>query len=117
MARHTAGGTVASPVAPPATPASPAPPVNAGVNSQMLRATLVAAGRANQSIHFNPNAAIQKCIFADGFVPNSSEFTVESGGLRFVGHQAEHLHTGEVQVYYVQEGLWDNVRFVGQAAG
>ena len=68
-------------------------------------------------MQFNPNAAIQKRIMADGFVPNSQEFSLEVGGRRYVGQQAENLRTGEVRVYYVQEGLWDDVKFVGRALG
>jgi hypothetical protein len=115
----TAGGAVpATPVPPqpPVTPVAPPPPAAAGVDP-ILRASLVAAGRANQKMQFNPNAAIQKRIVADGFVPNSEEFSMEVGGQRYVGQQCEHLGTGEVRVYYVQEGLWDDVQFVGQAAG
>ncbi|RME64849.1 MAG: hypothetical protein D6790_02670, partial [Caldilineae bacterium] len=77
-----------------------------------LRTALLAAGEAHQVIQFNPNAALQKRIFADGFVPNSTEFTLEQDGVRYVAQRAEHLHTGEVRVYYVQEGQWDQVRFV-----
>ena len=115
-----------TPVAPPAPPATPTPPapttppapaVSTAVNQPILRASLVAAGRANQRIRFNKDAAIQKRILADGFVPNSQEFSLEVGGLRYVGQQCEHLGTGEVRVYYVQEGLWDDVKFVGQALG
>lgn len=117
-----AGGAVIAPppvTPPPVTPQPPVapPPVVPDVAAAALRAALVAAGRANQSIRFNPQAAIQRRIFADGFVPNSGEFSVESGGVRFIGQQAEHLSTGEVRVYYVQEGIWDAVKFVGQAAG
>jgi len=68
-------------------------------------------------MRFNKDAAIQKRILADGFVPNSQEFSLDVGGLRYVGQQAEQLRTGEVRVYYVQEGLWDDVQFVGQALG
>lgn len=128
----TAGGVVAptpvAPLAPPAPPAptpqpqpvAPPPPAQPAANlgiEPVLRASLVAAGRANQRMQFNPNAAIQKRIVADGFVPNSQEFSLDVGGRRYVGQQAEHLRTGEVRVYYVQEGLWDEVQFVGQAAG
>ncbi len=108
----TAGG---APIAPPVI--SPQPPVNAGAGQQTLRGALLAAATAAQSIRFQPDAPIQKRIFADGFVPNSPEFSTEAGGLRYVGQQAEQLRTGEVRVYYVQEGLWDDVQFVGQAAG
>ncbi len=93
------------------------PSLETGSDHTGLREALVAAGRANQSIAFNPGAAIQRRIFADGFVPNSPEFSVESSGLRYVGQQAEQLRTGEVRVYYVQEGRWDDVQFVGRTLG
>lgn len=119
----TAGVVVPPTIAPPVTPAPPPsetpppPAVNTDVNQQVLRASLVAAGRANQRIRFNKDAAIQKRILADGFVPNSQEFSLDVGGLRYVGQQAENLRTGEVRVYFVQEGQWKDVRFVGQALG
>lgn len=124
----TAGGAIpvppavsppppATPVVPPvAAPVTPPLPVNTGADP-ILRASLVAAGRANQRLRFNPAAAIQKRIVADGFVPNSEEFSLDVGGQRYVGQQCEHLRTGEVRVYFVQEGLWEDVKFVGQAAG
>jgi len=116
----TTGGVVVQPVTPPQPPVAPAaPPATSpatGVDP-VLRASLVAAGRANQKMQFNPNAAIQKRIVADGFVPNSQEFSLDVGGKRHTGQQAEHLGTGEVRVYYVQDRLWDDVQFVGRAAG
>ena len=73
---------------------------------------LVAEAVTRQVMHFNPDAALQKRIFDDGFVPNSEEFAVEREGMRFQAQQAEHLRSGERRVYYVAHGDWDNVRFV-----
>lgn len=71
-------------------------------------------GEANkkQVIQFNPGAALQKRVFADGFVPNSTEFTVNSGGVDYQAQRAENLGTGRVRVYYVRPGDWGNVSFV-----
>jgi hypothetical protein len=73
---------------------------------------LLARGEANQVIYFNPDAALQKRIFADGFVPNSGEFRMTFEGAEYIAQRAEHLGTGAVRVYYVRAGDWDNVRFV-----
>lgn len=79
---------------------------------QDLPTALLRAAEQNQVIQFNPDAALQKAIFADGLVPNSSEFRVTVAGDTYIGQRAEHLHTGEVRVYYVQEGDWANVQRV-----
>jgi hypothetical protein len=79
-----------------------------------LTEVLLATGKTHQVIQFNPQAALQRRIFADGFVPNSSEFNAEVQGLRYLAQQAEHLGTGKVRVYYVLVGDWGNVRFVEQ---
>ena len=70
-------------------------------------------------LHFNPDAALQKRIFADGFVPNSAEFPLQVANVDYVGQQAENLKTGQVRVYYVRVGDWGNVQFAErpQAAG
>lgn len=81
-------------------------------DEQDLSAALIAAAEANQVIQFNPDAALQKAIFADGLVPNSSEFRVTVAGTTYVGQRAEHLDTGEVRVYYVQEDDWGSVQHV-----
>lgn len=78
--------------------------------------TLLAEAARKTLIKFNPRAALQRQIFADGFVPNSPEFEVEYGGRRYVAQAAEHLGTGEVRVYHVQEGDWANVAHVRQSA-
>jgi hypothetical protein len=63
-------------------------------------------------LQFNREAALQKRIFADGFVPNSSEFTIDQGGVQYIGQQAESLAGGERRVYFVQVGDWGNVQCV-----
>jgi hypothetical protein len=78
-----------------------------------LHERLLAAAVQAQVIQFNPDAALQKRIFNDGFVPNSPEFDVEAAGARYVGQRAEHLGTGEVRVYYVKVGEWDKVAYAG----
>lgn len=80
-----------------------------------LAQALLTTGQQHQVISFNPNAALQKRIFADGFVPNSTEFTLNRDGKQFVAQQAENLGNGEVRVYYVRAGQWDQVQFVVRA--
>ncbi len=70
---------------------------------------LLAKAAQEQVIEFNPDAALQKRIFADGFVPNSPEFEVKHGGKVYVAQRAEHLARGEVRVYHVEKGDWANV--------
>jgi hypothetical protein len=77
-----------------------------------LRGDLLAQGERNQVIYFNPDAALQKRIFADGFVPNSGEFRMTAEGVQYIAQRAEHLGTGAVRVYYVRVGDWGNVQFV-----
>ena len=74
-----------------------------------LQEKLLAAGERAQVIQFNPQAALQKRIFADGFLPNSPEVELEVEGVQYVGQRAEALGTGEVRVYYVIKGQWDQV--------
>ena len=80
-----------------------------------LGATLLAEGELHQVIQFNPDAALQKRIFADGFVPNSPEFSVPFDGATYICQRAEHLGTGEVRIYHVIVGDWGNVQFVSRA--
>lgn len=80
--------------------------------SGTLDETLLVAGEAAQVIKFNPDAAIQKVIFADGFVPNSPEFFVKWNGESYVGQRAEHLRTSQVRIYYCLVGDYGNVRYV-----
>jgi len=80
-----------------------------GVN---LNDLLVQEGKRCQVLEFNREAALQKRIFADGFVPNSTEFTLDQGGVQYIGQQAENLASGERRVYYVPVGDWGNVQCV-----
>lgn len=77
-----------------------------------LEALLKAEGAQRQVIQFNPTAALQKRIFADGFVPNSGEFALEMEGVAYAGQRAENLANGRVRVYYVAVGDWGNVRSI-----
>lgn len=96
------------------TPAAPVPPP-AGTQPA-LNNTLLTAGQQRQVMQFNPGAALQKRIFADGFVPNSAEFTVLVGGTSYAGQRAESLESGRVRIYYARSGDWGNVRFVEQGS-
>jgi len=86
--------------------------LRAAVDKVLPESVLLAEGEVHQVIQFNPNAALQQCIFADGFVPNSPEFEVQIGGIQYLGQRAEHLGTGKVRVYYAEVPHWDDVRFV-----
>ena len=77
---------------------------------------LLAEGEARQVIQFNPSAALQKRVFADGFVPNSPEFSLTVNGVAYTGQRAEDLGTGRVRVYYVVVGDWANVQAVERGA-
>jgi hypothetical protein len=89
-----------------------APPSNGSGNLSDL---LVQEGKRCQVLQFNREAALQKRIFADGFVPNSTEFTIDQDGKQYIGQQAEHLASGERRVYYVPVGDWGNVQCVPSA--
>lgn len=69
---------------------------------------LLAEAERQQVIQFNPDAALQKKIFVDGFVPNSEEFQFEGN----IAQRAEHMGTGEVRAYFVPIGQWDKVQYV-----
>lgn len=78
-----------------------------------LRDALLYKGEKALLIQYNPTAALQKRIFADGFVPNSNEFSFAwPEGVSYVAQRAESLTTGEVRVYYCKKGNWDTVEFV-----
>ena len=73
------------------------------------------AAEEAQAIQFNPDAALQKAIYAegfDGFLPNSPEFDITHDGVEYRAQRAEHLGTGEVRVYYCVMGDWQNVYYV-----
>lgn len=108
-------GTPAPVPTPPVEP-DPAPIVDPGQPGVELHRVLLAAGEANQVIQFNPNAALQKRIFADGFVPNSPEFDLTHRGAAYVCQRAEHLSSGAVRVYYVEKGKWDRVMIAERGA-
>jgi hypothetical protein len=73
---------------------------------------LIQVAAEKQVIQFNPDAALQKAIFAHGFVPNSGEFDIDLDGQAHIGQRSENLASGEVRVYFVRVGDWGNVQFV-----
>jgi len=79
---------------------------------EALAESLLAAAAEAQVIQFNPKAALQKRIFADGFVPNSPEFEIDFNRTRYVAQRAEHLGRGDVRVYYVPKGDWSRVSYI-----
>lgn len=83
-----------------------------GVSTTTLEEQLLQQAQAQQKIQFNPGAALQGRIFADGFVPNSGEFDVPFGDATYRAQRAEHLGTGEVRVYYCKVPVWSQVWFV-----
>lgn len=76
-----------------------------------LAQAMLAEADRRQVIEFNPDAALQKRIFAEGFVPNSPEFDLTYQGAQYIGQRAENLQTGEVRVYHVRVGDWGNVAY------
>lgn len=77
-----------------------------------LADALLWQGERRQAIQFNPAAALQKRIFADGLVPNSPEFDVSYAGVSYVAQRAEHLQAGEVRIYYAPVTNYNQVAFV-----
>jgi hypothetical protein len=67
---------------------------------------------AKQTMSYNPEAALQKVIFADGFVPVMNESRFSHDGMEYAEQAAEHLDTGERRVYYTEVGNWGNVRYI-----
>jgi N-acetyl-anhydromuramyl-L-alanine amidase AmpD len=84
----------------------------AEVAQRLLADALLAEAEAHLLLPLNPAAALQKRIFADGLVPNSTEFDLEHGAVSYVAQRAEDLKTGAVRVYYVKKEDWDEVNFV-----
>ena len=77
---------------------------------------LLAAGDQYRLIKLNPDAALQKRILHDGFVPTSNEFDYadqrKQPPVYYVGQQAERLSDKIVRVYYCRVNDWANVRYV-----
>lgn len=65
-----------------------------------------------QSISLNPNAGLQKAIFADGYTPVESEFWhTPSDGVQRACMAAEHLTSGLRRVYYSVVPNWPTVQW------
>ena len=72
----------------------------------------LAEAEGEQVLRLNPGAALQKRIYADGFMPTSPEFYREWYDQQLVLQRAERLSDGAVRVYYAREGAWDAVGMV-----
>jgi hypothetical protein len=83
-----------------------------GQGVRSLPQALIQRGDVAQVLEFNKNAALQKVIFRDGFVPNSPEFTLNFEGKSYLAQRAENLNSGETRVYYCEMGHFDAVQFV-----
>lgn len=94
----------------PETPTPAAPEVPAE-----LRTLLLEEAAARRVIQLNPKAALQKRIFADGYVPTSLEFPISFAGKAYIAQSGEHLGSGNSRIYYVRVGEWGNVQFVSAA--
>lgn len=85
----------------------PEPPTDETLSQHLWR-----VGEENQVIELNPGAAIQKVIFADGFVPVMGEYLTTYANQKYVVQVAEHLGTGERRTYYAIVPHWDNVMYI-----
>lgn len=63
-----------------------------------------------QCISPNPAAALQKAIYADGFVPVGNEVYVTVSGVEYVCQKADHLDSGAARCYYVAVPYWEDVK-------
>ena len=82
-----------------------------GAPTDALGRYLLDEAERRQAIQFNPRAALQKAIFADGFVPNSGEFHLQLNWLTYTAQRAEDLGSGRVRVYYAISGQWNKVSY------
>jgi len=76
-----------------------------------LRELLLTTGEREQLIRFNPQAALQRRIFLEGFVPNSNEFDVVWEGATYTAQRAEDLASGQVRMYYAPKNDFGDVRY------
>jgi hypothetical protein len=81
------------------------------------RELLLAAAEKRIALAFNPEAALQKAAFKDGFVPNGEEFALEFAGSTFICQRAERLSDGAVRVYHCRSGEWATVWHVERQRG
>jgi hypothetical protein len=78
---------------------------------------LLAEAEKRLVLAFNPEAALQKAAFKDGFTPNSGEFSVDFAGDTFIAQRAERLSDGAVRVYHCRSGEWGTVWHVERSRG
>jgi hypothetical protein len=81
------------------------------------RDVLLAEAEKRIALAFNPEAALQKAAFKDGFVPNGEEFALDFAGSTFIAQRAERLSDGAVRVYHCRSGEWGTVWHVERLRG
>lgn len=87
----------------------PLPPPPAGGTFEE-QAWIVA--EQNRILEFMPEAALQKVIYRDGFVPASNEYRQQILGTNYAGQLAERLGRNEKRIYMAIEHDWNNVFWV-----
>lgn len=76
-----------------------------------FRKALIAEAGKRQVLQLYPDAALQKAILHDGYVPTSPEFDLSWDGSAYRCQRAERMDASEARVYYAIAGQWDRVRF------
>ena len=89
----------------------------ASLTTDADRQALICAGEANQAIEFNPNAAIQARIFADGYIPTSEEFRVTWSGITYGGQRAQAMWSNDVRVYFADTQNWAAISYYAYSPG
>jgi hypothetical protein len=81
------------------------------------RALLLAEAEKRLVLAFNPDAALQRAAFKDGFVPNGEEFALPFAGNTFICQRTERPGDGAVRVYHCKSGEWGTVWHVERLRG
>lgn len=103
-------GDGGKPPVPPVRPPTPRPASPGATPPPATVARLKETGLAVRVLKINPDAALLRRIIKDGFEAVSNEFSVEDGGVTYVGQLAQKCATGEVRVYYAKLGEWTAIR-------
>jgi hypothetical protein len=85
------------------------PNINDPPPSESLEEHIWNVSIEQQVMSLNPDAALQRVIFADGYVPVMSEFWTRYNNKEYALQAAEHLQTGDRVVYTAEVPLWDAV--------
>lgn len=92
---------------PPPEPPPPPPPQPPAFDEH-LRAVV----EANVAIPLNKDAALQRAIYATGWVPNTAEIRTTYGGQNYAVQGARQLTSDTWRAYFARVGDWGNVAWV-----